>query len=301
MPEKSVTPGQILEWGKQVANGLLNDGISLFDGTKKIAMDNGLNEHQINRVAEASNQSVFKSAFHTNPNKLFEFPVVKGEEVIQALSMPTTKTASIDDSDYSQPPPTVKLAMDYDEVFDRIFPKTASEKPSLRQEYEEKEEISKLRIEFNKVSAMEGDIRSMAVGSDMRREDKEDEFYHQVRQMLLEGKSFEEVYENLMLDHAGMDGETASQVEIKSLIERIMDRLKAENLIDSAEEVPDDTPKMQVLNRSMAPDYKVASMTLTEIVKEATNYRTYRFALEDLQKDIKDKHAAYMAAYRRDE
>ena len=300
MSERSITPGQILEWGKQVANGLLNDGISLFEGAKKVATDNGLNDHQISRVCEASNQAVFKSAFSTNPNKLFEFPVVKGEDVIEALSMPNTKVASINSSDYDVPPPQVKLAMDYDEVFDRIFPKTSSEKPSLRQNFEEQEEISRLRIEFNKVSAMEGELRSMAVGADMRREDKEEEFYQKVRHMLMGGQSFEEVYENLMLDESGMDGETASQVEIRSLMERIIDRLKSENLIDEAEEVPDKTPKMQVLNKAMEPDYKVSSLLLTEAVKEASSVRAYKFALEDLQKEIQDKHAAYLTAYKKD-
>ena len=93
MPERTVTPGQILTWANEIANGFVNKGESLFDGAKKVAMDHGLNEHQISLVCQGSNQATFKAMSTTNPNMLFEFPVVKGEDVGLGLVAPQTKVA----------------------------------------------------------------------------------------------------------------------------------------------------------------------------------------------------------------
>ena len=290
MTERSVTPGQIITWARDVAGGFLQRDVPLFDGVKKVAMDNGLNHEQISRVCEAANHAVFNSTFKTNPNRLFEFPVVKGEEVIEALSMPTSKTASINTRDYDQPPPS-PLSMSCDEVFDKIFPKTAG---AMRSEYESAEAVSRARAEMNKVAAAEGELRSQVVGSDMRRDREEDEFYQLVRQMLLEGQSFEEVYENLMIDRESVESDAMSSTTVRSLMERIMERLKAENLIDTSTELPDETPKMQMMDQGMKPDYKVASLKLTGLVKRAYEARVLRQALSDTSQELGHKQAEYM-------
>ena len=289
MPERSVTPGQIITWARDVATGFIEKDVPLFDGVKKVAMDNGLNQEQISRVCEATNHAVFNTTFKTNPNRLFEFPVVKGEEVIDALSMPSSKTASINSRDYDQPPPS-PLTMSCDEVFDQIFPKTAS---SMRSEYEEAEEVSRLRAEMNKIAAAEGDLRSQAVGSDMRRDHEEDDFYQLVRQMLIEGQTFEEVYENLMIDRESIENDTMSATTVRTLLERILDRLKAENLVDPATELPEDTPKMQMMDQGMQPDYKVASLKLTGLVKRAYEGRVLHHALSAVSKELTEKQAEY--------
>lgn len=294
MPERTVTPGQILTWANEIANGFVNKGESLFDGAKKVAMDHGLNEHQISLVCQGSNQATFKAMSTTNPNMLFEFPVVKGEDVVSALSAPQTKVAAIDDSDYKGPPPRSPLAMSIDEVFERLFPKVASDKPSLGVMAEQAEKLSKLSAEINKAAAMEGEARSMAVGADIRRDQREEDFYQVVRTMLLEGKTLEEVYDDLMIDKDSVEDDMVSSSEVKSLMRTIMDRLKAENLIDQAQEMPNDTPAMQVSTSDNKPEYKTASARFTALVKQAAEARVYREVLAGVRNDLEEKQAAYV-------
>ena len=188
------------------------------------------------------------------------------------------------------------MAISPDEVFEKLFPKVASDLPDLRQQAEEARKLAGLRIEVNKLAAMEGDMRSMAVGADIRRDKEEDEFYGVVRTMLLEGKSFDEIYENLAMDQDEMGNTVANKTEVRSMLRRIMDRLKAENLIDAAEELPDDTPMMSAADRTdTAPDYKAACDRFTAVVKLGCEVQTMRYALDGVREELQAKQDEFTA------
>ncbi|HNW88163.1 MAG TPA: hypothetical protein PKN48_00740 [Bacteroidales bacterium] len=87
--------------GKNISDEFVRNGIPMTTSLTKVASENGLNKHQISRVAEVANVEAYLTLIKTASNKYIEFPVADPLAVSAELS----KTAdAYDTSDYEKCP-----------------------------------------------------------------------------------------------------------------------------------------------------------------------------------------------------
>lgn len=78
---------EIHKLGKTLSSEFLEEGVSLTEGLQKVASESGLNNNQVQRVAESANVETYLSLLKTNNGGYIDFDLARPERV---------KTASVD-------------------------------------------------------------------------------------------------------------------------------------------------------------------------------------------------------------
>lgn len=87
--------------GKNISDEFVRNGVPMTTSLIKIASENGLNKHQISRVAEVANVEAYLTLIKTASNKYIEFPVA--DPILATLEL--SKTADITNmTDYENSP-----------------------------------------------------------------------------------------------------------------------------------------------------------------------------------------------------
>lgn len=108
MPGKFIAADQFASWGRKLASDYAacaraGKPMSLTEGVKKIAVDNGLLPEQVRRVAEAANVATFQEMLPDRGTGDVRFDPANADEIIKSANLGPTKMA-VDLSDYYGPP-----------------------------------------------------------------------------------------------------------------------------------------------------------------------------------------------------
>ncbi len=95
----AITKDILVEWGRESASALINDGVPLNSSIIKIAEQNSLNVDQVSRLVEMANISMHTSVYQNN--KYPEFEVADIQKIASTLNQVMPKIASIDHYDVS--------------------------------------------------------------------------------------------------------------------------------------------------------------------------------------------------------
>ena len=91
------------ELGKNISRDYVSENVSLNDGLKKVASENGLNKEQLQRVAETANTETYLELFKTAKDNYVDFDLADFKSVYNNIEQPLDKTASpfnLDDYDH---------------------------------------------------------------------------------------------------------------------------------------------------------------------------------------------------------
>lgn len=92
--------------GKNISDDFILNGTSMTEALIKTARDNGLNRHQINRVAEVANVESYLRLMKTASDKYIQFTVADPKSVADAVLTKSAEDMFINSSDYDRPPDT---------------------------------------------------------------------------------------------------------------------------------------------------------------------------------------------------
>ncbi len=130
-----VATEQYATWASKIASDYLKGGISLFEGVKKVAVENGLNPEQTRRTAEAANIATYQQMLPDRAGGDVRFDPVRGADVVKDMNGPE-KVSAISNLDYNSLPPSTPV-----KVADlNAFPQ-AYIQPELVKEAERREDI----------------------------------------------------------------------------------------------------------------------------------------------------------------
>ena len=289
----SFSAQQALLWGEQAGDRLIEDNIDLSTSIAKIAQEHSLNTEQIARVVEAANHHVWRRLHKTAMDRLFSFNVANLESVLGALQNPPSEVKAAGwrggtpDGDYQEPPPDEEsLSLSVDEVFDLAFPKVAENVLDAR--LRKREKLVELVVARNKVAQAQSHIQASQIGASVVQSRSEDELLRQAEQLLLSGKTWEETYHQLVGGGGGYP-----MGEVRSLMGRVLDRLKQKNLVGEGESLPENgVPPPGVAGGESL--HKAAQQALSK----AAEVRIFAQAQKRCQEKIAQLHAAFEAAER---
>lgn len=90
--------------GDQASEKFLKEGVDLNEEIQKIANDNDLNSHEVQRVVEHANVNTFLSQFKEADDKTFGFDVAKPDVIDPPAETTTKESSSSMSEDYKTPP-----------------------------------------------------------------------------------------------------------------------------------------------------------------------------------------------------
>jgi hypothetical protein len=235
------TVRQVMDWGKEAGDALLKEQLPLNDSIAKIASAQGINSREkIARIVEASNHYIWSQLGGNKMDQLFAFDVATGDGVIDSLQRAGAKVAHATDdspqssgSEYRMPPPLeASLDITVDEYFARKFPKRAEDIQDVR--LRKREKIAMLVVARNKVASAQSELQASQIGAEMSQYKAEDDFMKQVEHMLLEGKQWEQICEDMA---SGIESVPVGGV--RNLLERVLPRLIQKNMLPEGTTMPD--------------------------------------------------------------
>lgn len=176
-------------WGKTAAKRFIEDGVNLNESIRKIASDNGLNSHEIDRVVQAANLETYAHLLkQADPHdKSFEFPVADRSMVVSPESS-TEKTAM-----------PKAFFTDFDRAMDDDLGRFSG--VDLREAFgvalaeklaQDNARAEGLLQKLQRLAELERD--KIAASLECCMEDAE-KFYQYIKQEVLAGKTFDEVEE----------------------------------------------------------------------------------------------------------
>jgi len=230
MSSTQFTADRVLEWGKEAAAALIDRDVPLVQSIAQIAEAHALETvEKIARVCEAANHEVFRSLRGDSMEKLFAFDTAQAKDVVARLNSPPEEVAKVATGDYEEPPPSESLELTVDEVFDHLFPKQAKDIVAQRHLRQKQADLVAQR---NSLTAAKSEFQARQVRLETDQQRAEDRLYQRVKEMILEGKTFQEAYDRVVSGDV-----TGSSM---ALMGQILKRLKQENLVDEAARLPDE-------------------------------------------------------------
>lgn len=174
---------------------------------RKIASENDLNSNQIERICEMANIATHRALFPKAASKeAVAFPLADAQEVVNVVgkkpldpsdaSSPMVSPCSMD-SDYSGPPQ--RLPIPGPSTMSMLGADPAKVHNGLHEEPEDKRII----IVIQKKAAEQSDLKSKILYKGMELESLEKRAYKEVKQTILEGATFYELYK--AASAAGLD------------------------------------------------------------------------------------------------
>lgn len=259
-------------WAGEVAqsvHGCTGDpSQAMTDSIVKIAQREDLNTDQVERLCEQSNYDVYVDCYRQDPESVYTSPTVEKQAVLKALhGEPHEKDATPPvahpsshqkHADYFTRPPAPNLgAYDPMDVFAKVLNTHANtpvdptiEKvahqglPITRQTLDRPvvgqghNGLPVLTHQLDKAARMHkqayDQLRSIYLFTVMQKEALDESLYQEVRKMILEGTSLEDVFEYLgQLDPSFQ----TSTDQLSGDAEKLVNRLKQENLMSTEAEV----------------------------------------------------------------
>ena len=118
-------PYDLEQLGKDAAQKYISDNVALNDTILKTAQANNLNRQQINRVVEAANVDAYLHLIEKAEDNYVDFPLADASAVYSNMSTTSEPTESSNDYDA---PPIKTASVDFFNIDDATFEKTASAK-----------------------------------------------------------------------------------------------------------------------------------------------------------------------------
>ena len=176
----SVTEEMLQNIASDIVRDFNSGGISLTEGVRKKASENGFNREQTARLIERTNSDAFMSLFP----KQTEFPVASPEEVMGE------KVASV--QEIKKPTYKEKLARDPYEIFGVANEKTASC------------DVLPPKLAFNAykeylaLNAMRDEYRVTKLAEEIQAEDLSAQFFELVKEAVYQGESISSIEGSLL-------------------------------------------------------------------------------------------------------
>ena len=158
----------------------ISKGIKLNDSITKLASDHGLNREQINRVVEGANTQTYVQLFNQSKDKYIQFDNADSEKIASVALTDAPKTAEVTTTDYETSPDAV-----LHEKIGTVFNTPAEEPHST---------VGDDLNTYYKLSALQTQLENTMVEVDMKFQHEADVMYSMVKQAVLEGTPFGDVY-----------------------------------------------------------------------------------------------------------
>ena len=247
---------------KEASQKYLKDGTSLNETITKLANEQGLNRHQVERVVEGVNTEVYMQLFNKTDDKYIQFENADINKIADQV-FHEEKIADVSISDYDEPPEQERLSGSLDLL------KTAEAKEELENE-------DALLREFYKFSALETRFENSLQEINVDFQQSVDQLHYMVKQAVLAGTSFGDIESAIKSIHEDPITEEA--------IEEIHEKLAAELYPRQFEE---EATQFGTIN--MEHPLIKQSMKIVKCAQEYANLREKRFenleALYDLEKE----------------
>ena len=180
---------------KTAAKRYIEERTPLTDSIRKIATENDLNSEQIRRVCEMANIDTHRALWpKTAAKESIAFPLANARDVVDSVESPSldrsvVKSPCSMDSDYAGPPKGISAP---GPSMMSMFGGKADEVHNGLSEEPEKQQIV---IILQKKAAEREDIKSKVLYQGMQLESLEKQAFNAVKQAVLGGASFYQVYE----------------------------------------------------------------------------------------------------------
>lgn len=274
------TPQTVDGWAGQAADAFLTGAApSVNHGVAKVALEHHLSDTQTARVCERANHVVFarRCTKTAEPGRMLAFDVARPETVQALIAEQATaeqKHAHVSDYDYYLPPPQeTSPYIDLDVLWGEWLADPEPEKTAAVQQATQAAGTQEAahRLESAQ-SVLEGTLAAHTTDAAVN----EQAFYEEVRARLMEGRSLDEVYRDLILETPEPGQPGPGEGTVRSMMTRVMKRLRAENLVDPNQDLPRDQASASDV-RAAGVENKVASLfnralratVMAEVTKQA--------------------------------
>lgn len=176
-----ITSTDLDQLGKQVSDKFVSGGVTLNDGLKKVASENGLNREQIQRVAEAANTETYLELIKTSKDNYVNFDLADYKTVHEGLVKAASDPFVIDDYD-----------LDYEEIageFGEVVTEPTLEKIASEEKLTENEALRQADEARATVQVLENALSEANASIEKDYTTLE----HQAKQAVLEGTPFSDV------------------------------------------------------------------------------------------------------------
>lgn len=225
-------------WAETAAAQQLDQSQDLSGAVCKIARENDLNPDQIKRLCEAANHCVYETLFKSADDRLFDFPVADYAKIVATIHAGEEEKSAEVSSDYDGAPRFHSSDI-VDMCFRNMFPKQANDSVA----FGVLNHRAEMRYELNRKLAALAELQTIKVGNEYELTEAEDELYRQMRRAILNGEDLDDVFQ--VFTNTSTGGVSTSS----TAFEKIVDRLKDENLIDPMSEVDQYSPDVRLVNR----------------------------------------------------
>jgi hypothetical protein len=236
------------KWASEVTEALVVKNQKPSDTVTKIAKEHDLNPDQVARLCELSNHQIYAQMFKMGDERVYDFPTADARMVILAMRHSPTEKEAMD----------LSLADYQKEAFDLHVA-----------------ERQALILEINKTAAALSDIQTDEVSTQIGLSEREQEIYQKARQIILKGGKVDDLV-------AYIDQEVGGS---SRLSDTILDKLKAENIIDARLDIDDSDGRVRHTNKDRSLNDSIESFKTTE-----ANLRILRRASAKVQEDLTQMH-----------
>ena len=266
------------KWASEVTEALVVENQKPSDTVTKIAKEHDLNPDQVARLCELSNHQIYAQMFKKGDERVYDFPTADARMVILAMRHSPTEKEAMDLSlaDYQKEAFDLHVADQrlLNAIFSDLFPKTAEE-ITIPYVNDISPERQALILEINKTAAALSDIQTDEVSTQIGLSEKEQEIYQKARQIILKGGKVGDLV-------AYIDQEVGGS---SRLSDTILDKLKAENIIDARLDIDDSDGRVRHTNKDRSLNDSIESFKTTE-----ANLRILRRASAKVQEDLTQMH-----------
>lgn len=284
------TPQMVEHWAAQATQAFMAHQVSdINHGVAKVARAEQLTPTQIARTCEKANHQVFAQAVigtKTAEGQQTVFDPARPDVVLGLLNQQQpVKQAAPSDVDYHLPPPSSVPPLDLDRLWapyletDPSHPAWAPEQKLAREQV-----LFRQKQAEDQTHAAIGHLRGNLMGHTLSVAENEERFYQEVKKLLLRGKNLSEVYRDLIVAPPEGCGPTPPPPPgaVQSMLGRIADRLRQENLIEEGAEVPPLSPSQDIPLAGV--ESKIASHHLSQALYANMEAQVTEQAIHNLER-----------------
>lgn len=181
MPD-AITSVNFVEWGNQASKNFLEDGVEMNSTISKLAEENDLLPHQIQRVCEIANHRTYSELFKTAKDKTFKFDMADPAKVIGSLESDVSEKIA---TDYLSAP---KASVQIDAL--KMFGLSEiSNEPDVR------ESIKQAGIAIEMMQGAIEELKSRSVALDHQIESERENLYKIAKEMVISGTELMDIWQ----------------------------------------------------------------------------------------------------------
>lgn len=179
---EAISPLNFVEWGHLASKEFLESGISMNSTISKLADENDLLPHQIQRVCELANHRTYAELFKSAKDKTFQFEMADPDAVARALDVGVTEKLG---SEYLSAPRS-SGAVDVKRIF-------GLSEISNAPEVEEK--IKQAAAGLEAIGAAQEELKSRLVDLDHKLEAEAENLYKLAKQLVIDGTELRTIWD----------------------------------------------------------------------------------------------------------